>query len=87
MTWRVDEAEPGMVILMHVVRGSPAARQVFAAGDRIYQVGGHDFADEAAFARLTKTDSESLPLLVERDGRLRTVTLQFRQTEPLKRAA
>ena len=87
MTWRVDDAEPGTVILTHVVRGSAAARAGLAAGDRIYQVGGRDFADEAAFVRLTKPLSESLPLLVERDGRLRTVTLQFRQTEPLKRAA
>jgi C-terminal processing protease CtpA/Prc len=87
MTWRVDDAEPGAVILTHVVRGSPAARAGLAAGDRIYQVGGRDFADEAAFVRLTKRLSESLPLLVERDGRLRSVTLQSRQTEPLKRAA
>jgi len=87
MTWRVDDAEPGEVILTHVVRGSPAARAGLAAGDRIYQVGGRDFADEAAFVRMTKPLSESLPLLVERDGRLRTVTLQFRQAEPLKRAA
>ena len=87
MTWRVDDAEPGTVILTHVVRGSPAARAGLAAGDRIYQVGGRDFADEAAFVRLTKTLAESLQLLVERDGRLRTVTLRFRQAEPLKRAA
>ena len=87
MMWRVDDAEPGTVILTHVVRGSSAAGAGLAAGDRIYQVGGHDFADEAAFVGLTKTRAESLPLLVERDGRLRHVTLQSRQTEPLKRAA
>ena len=87
MTWRVDDAEPGTIVLTHVVRGSSAARAGLAAGDRVYQVGGHDFADEAAFVGLTKTRAESLPLLVERDGRLRRVTLQSRQTEPLKRAA
>ena len=87
MTWRVDEAEPGTVILTHVVRGSPAARAGLAAGDRIYQVGGRDFADEAAFARLAKSLAESLPLLVERDGRLRSVVLPSPQVEPVKRAA
>jgi hypothetical protein len=87
MTWRVDDAEPGTVILTYVVHGSAAARAGLAAGDRIYRVGGRDFADEPAFVRLTKAPAESLPLVVERDGRLRNVTLQSRQTEPLKRAA
>ena len=87
MTWRVDDAEPGTIILTYVVHGSAAARAGLVAGDRIYRVGGRDFADEPAFVRLTKTPAESLPLLVERDGRLRNVTLQFRQAEPLKRAA
>jgi hypothetical protein len=87
MMWRVDDAEPGTIILTHVVRGTAAAKAGLAAGDRIYQVGGRDFADEAAFVKLTKTDADSLPLLVERDGRLRRVMLQSRQIEPLKRAA
>jgi hypothetical protein len=87
MMWRVDDAEPGAVIITYVVSGSSAAKAGLVPGDRIYQVGGRDFADEATFVRLTKTRAESLPLLVERDGRLRRVTLQSRQAEPLKRAA
>ncbi len=87
MVWRVDDAEPGTVILTHVVRGSPAARASLAPGDRIYQVGGRDFADESGFVRLVKTPSESLQLLVERDGRLRPVTVRLRRIEPLKQAA
>ena len=66
------------VILTHVVPGSPAARAGLAAGDRIYQVAGRDFADEAAFARLAKTLPMPLQLLVERDGRLRIVVLRVR---------
>ena len=85
--WRVDDAEPGTIILSHVVPGSPAALAGLAAEDRIYQVGGHDFSDEANFALLAKTLSQPLQLLVERDGRLRTVILRPRQVEPLKRAA
>ena len=60
------------IILTHVVPGSPAARAGLLAGDRIYQVAGRDFADEADFVRLAKIPAESLQLLVERDGRLRT---------------
>jgi membrane-associated protease RseP (regulator of RpoE activity) len=85
--WRVDDAEPETVILTHVVPGSPAALAGLAAEDRIYQVGGKNFSDEAGFALLAKTLSQPVQLLVERDGRLRTVVLRPRQVEPLKRAA
>jgi membrane-associated protease RseP (regulator of RpoE activity) len=85
--WRVDDAEPRSIILTYVVPGSPAALAGLAAGDRIYQVAGRDFADEAAFAQLAKTMPLPLQLLVERDGRLRIVVLQSSQSEPIKRAA
>ncbi len=87
IAWRIDDAEPRAVILTHVVPGSPAARAGLLAGDRVYQVAGRDFADEAAFARLAKTAADPLQLLVERDGRLRIVLLRLQQTEPVKRAA
>ena len=87
ITWRVDDAEPGVVILTHVVPGSPAASAGLAAGDRIYQVAGRDFADETVFAQLAKTLPLPIQLLVERDGRLRTTVLPLPQAEPAKRAA
>ncbi len=87
ITWRVDDAEPGMVILAHVVPGSPAAHVGLAVGDRVYRVGGQDFADEDGFARLAKSLDAPLQLLVERDGRMRIVTLRIERSEPLKRAA
>jgi hypothetical protein len=87
VVWRVDDAEPGVIILTHVVPGSPAAHAGLRGGDRIYQVGGRTFTDEAAFSLLAKTPADSLQLLIERDSRLRTVTIQFRRSEPLKRAA
>jgi len=87
IAWRVDEAEPGAVILSHVVPGSPAARAGLVVGDRVYRVGGSDFADQSAFARLVKTLHVPLQLLVERDGRMRIVTLRLDRSEPLKRAA
>ena len=85
--WRVDDAEPGTIILTHVVPGSPAARAGLQAGDRIYQVGGRDFADDAAFAELAKTLPDPVQLLVERDGRMRIVVVRFHEVEPVKRAA
>ena len=87
IVWRVDDAEPSAVILAHVVPGSPADWAGLLKGDRIYQVDGHDFADEAAFALLMNNLPVPAPLLVERDGRLQMILLQKSQVEPAKRAA
>ena len=86
ITWRVDDAEPGTIILTHVIPGSPAALGGLRTGDRIYQVGGRSFADDSEFAKTASTLPGPLELLVERHGQLRTVVLHFK-TEPLKRAA
>jgi len=86
-TWRVDDAEPGTIILTHVVPGSPAALAGLQTGDCIDQVGGQDFADEAVFAERMKDVAESALLLVEHDGRLRTVIIQLRPAAPVRRAA
>ncbi len=77
IAWRTDDAEPDTVIVSHVAAGSSAAAAGLRVGDRIYRVGGRDFADDTAFAKLARTLPGPLELLVERDGRLRTVVLHF----------
>ena len=69
ISWRVDDAEPGAIILTHVVPGSPAARAGLQSGDRIYQISGSDFADENAFLEMVKSQADLLELLVDRDGK------------------
>ena len=59
ISWRVDDAEPGTIILTHVVPGSPAARAGLLAGDRIYQIAGRDFADENCLSRNGKSSIRS----------------------------
>jgi hypothetical protein len=87
IAWRVDDSEPGAIILTHVVPGSPAASAGLQAGDRIYQIAGQDFADENAFLDKVKTLADPLELLVDRQGRLRTVVIQIKPAETLNRAA
>ncbi|MBN1393838.1 MAG: M28 family peptidase [Pirellulales bacterium] len=87
ITWRIDDAEPGMVVIAGVAANSPAWRAGLVVGDRVYRVGGKDFADEDAFVGLIGTLDAPLELLVEREGRLRIVTLRLDKLEPLKRAA
>lgn len=77
LTWRVDDAEPGTIILTHVVPGSPAARAGLEVGDRIYQIAGEDFADDAEFAQQAKAHLGPMELTVERDGQIRTTVLHF----------
>lgn len=83
--WRSDDAEPGAAILTQVVPDSPAARAGLQPEDRIYQVNGRDFADDAELERLLRTLPGPIRLLVERKGRLRTAEIQF--AAPRRRAA
>ena len=55
IAWRLDDAEPGTIVLTYVVPGSPAANAGLRVGDRVYQVGGRDFADEATFVQWAKS--------------------------------
>lgn len=78
ISWRLDDAEPGVVILARVVPDSPAARAGLRVHDRLYEVGGQSFATEAEFRQLVSDPSaEHLELLAERQGRLQTVRLEL----------
>jgi hypothetical protein len=87
ITWRVDDAEPKVLVLTHVLPGTPAALAGLRRGDRICQVGGRDFADENEFIAAAKAAADSLDLLVERDGQIRAVHVDFKTLTPMKRAA
>lgn len=86
ITWRLDEAEPGTVILKQVFPGSAAARSGLRPGDRIYRIAGRDFIDDDQFARWAATLPGPLEFLVEREGRLTTIVVHFPE-ETLERAA
>jgi C-terminal processing protease CtpA/Prc len=84
--WRVDDAEPGAVVLTEVVPGSPAARAGLQPGDHVYQIAGRDFSGEAEFRQMARTLPGPLMLLIERDGQLRAVEIRL-ESQPLERAA
>ncbi len=73
--WRVDEAEPGTLIINRVVAGSPADRAGVQLNDRVYRIAGKDFAAASEFVRIAKELSGAIDLLIESEGRLRTVKL------------
>jgi hypothetical protein len=87
ITWHIDDAEPGALILTHVIPGSPAALAGLKPGDRIYQIAGRDFKDENEFLELAQTSSDPLELLIDRAGQLQVIVLHFQPAIPVKRAA
>ncbi|MBN2294943.1 MAG: M28 family peptidase [Pirellulales bacterium] len=74
--WREDDAEPGTVVLTHVVEGMPAAHAGLTTGDRIYRLDGKRFKDTAEFAKRVNEGKGPLQMLIERDGKLRTVEVK-----------
>jgi hypothetical protein len=87
ISWRTDDAEPKALILTHVVAGMPAALAGLQPGDRVYQVAGRDFADENEFLELANAPADSLDVLIERNGQMQLVHLNFKPAPPLKQAA
>ncbi|MBN2579761.1 MAG: M28 family peptidase [Pirellulales bacterium] len=85
--WAVDDAEPGTLILSHVIPGSPADRAGLQPGDRVYQIAGRDFTDDNEFLRLAQILPDPLELLIERAGKLQVVVLHLQPVVPVKRAA
>ncbi len=77
ISWREDEAEPGTLILSRVVSGSAAQLAGLRVADRIYEVDGLEFRDGNEFLQLLSELPDSLELLIERRGQLRTVTLNL----------
>ncbi|HTU25008.1 MAG TPA: M20/M25/M40 family metallo-hydrolase [Pirellulales bacterium] len=82
ITWRVDDAEPGAVILNRVLPGSAADAAGLHVNDRIYRVAGHDFANESEFRERLKEATGPLELEVESHGQVRTVKLDLPSDTP-----
>ena len=77
LSWRFDEAEPGMVLVTQLITGSPAQLAGLKLRDRIYAVCGRAFGNEAEFTGLLTTLKSPMELLVEREGKLQTLTLEL----------
>jgi S1-C subfamily serine protease len=73
ISWRADDAEPQTVIINRVVSGSPADLAGLRINERIYRIGGRDFANGEEFRRLVAESKGPIQLDVEGEGRVRTV--------------
>jgi hypothetical protein len=75
ISWRVDSAEPGCVIVNRLIPGSPADMAGIRAGDRIDRISGNDFATGDEFRELARTLPDPLILEVESSGRVRSIEI------------
>ncbi len=82
VTWRLDDGEPGTVIVNQVIYGSAAHAAGLKVGDHIYSVAHRPFKTQDEFVALLTHAPTPLEMLVERDGRLHTAVLQLLEEPP-----
>ncbi len=75
ISWREDKNEPGTVLLTEVVPQSAACLAGLQVGDRIYRVADAVFPDGEELARRLASLPGPVPVQIERQGRLRTLTI------------
>jgi hypothetical protein len=71
ISWRTDDAEPGVLIVSRVIPNSPAHRAGLKLNDRIYEFDHHEIDQIDEFVQAARTRVGTLALLVEREGRMR----------------
>lgn len=77
INWREDAAEPGVVAINLLEAGSPAEVAGLKFNDRILQVNGENFKSGEECRKLLLESPSPLPLLIERQGLLRTLTIDI----------
>ncbi|MGD9724146.1 MAG: M20/M25/M40 family metallo-hydrolase [Pirellulales bacterium] len=82
IAWRTDDAEPATVIVSRVIPGSAGDLAGVRVGDRIYRIGGQEFADAEAFRQIAVDARGILPLEIERAGRVQTVEVKLVPAAP-----
>lgn len=75
ISWRENDGEPGTVTVVSVVPGSAAERGGVERLDRIHSIGGRNFVGSDAFQQFAATASGPTAVVVEREGRLHSLTL------------
>ncbi len=77
LSWRVDDAEPGCLVVTRIVPGSPAERAGMQASDRILEIGGRTFTNGDEFQKLAAAMISPIELTRERMGQIRPVKLEI----------
>jgi len=81
IAWGETDAEPGSVLILRVVPGSPADKAGLKPLDRLYRIDGKSFASVTELADALRAVQGPFEALIERDGRERTLTVPVRASE------
>ena len=77
LSWRFDDAEPGVVLVTQIISSSAAQLSGLKVRDRIYSICGQAFKSEADFVSLLTGVKSPMELVVERDGKIQTLKLEL----------
>jgi hypothetical protein len=75
ISWRTDDAEPGVVIVNRVIPGSLAELAGLRVNDRIYRIRGREFANADEFRQRVAEVPDGIALEVETSGRVHLVEI------------
>ncbi len=81
-SWRDDSALPNCVVITHVVAESPADRAGIAAGDVVLNMSGRSFASSEEMRQRVLSEKQPFHFRVERNGRIREVTVELMEDTP-----
>jgi len=85
LLWRPDEAEPGSALVTYVAPGSPTDQAGIRPGDYIYQWEDQAWpTDQAELKNRLRSIRETVQLVVEREGRLRSISVRLPLQPPSK---
>jgi len=77
ISWRIDPADPGCLVLTRVVPGSPAGQAGLRLNDRIYKIGEREVSDFETIEGDAFYQTPQLELQVERHGFLKSIDIQI----------
>lgn len=77
ISWRTDDAEPGVLILTQVLPHSPADRAGLQALDRLLSINGHANLSHEQARRILESTRHPMPIVLERNGFLQTTQLEL----------
>lgn len=77
ISWKTNEAEPGVFYIIQVQPGSPADQAGLRPGDRIYAVDGRTPLSSDELQRYVAEAKGTMDVSAERHGCVRTVTLKL----------
>jgi hypothetical protein len=73
ITWRIDDAEPGVAVISKIIPGSPAARGGLKVSDRVYSAAGRTITSVEQMKEVLLATEGDVEFLVERRGVMHTV--------------